>query len=231
MIMKPQKAVLLIGSPRGKKSASKALGDRLLASLSGRGVACETHSIIRALEAEERAAAMLDAVEKADILILAFPLYVDHLPAPVIWALERIEERRKDGHSSPRPWLLAIVQSGFPETYQNQPAVEIMRRFADLAGFRWAGGLAMGMGGSVVGGKPGERDGMLRQVFRGIDLAAAELAGDHAIPDEAAVLFGRKLMPRWLYLIMVNFGWKRQARNNAKRKGLKIDLYARPYAK
>ncbi len=89
----------------------------------------------------------------------------------------------------------------------------------------------MGMGGSVVGGKPGERDGMLRHVFRGIDLAAAELAEGRPIPDEAIPLFGRKLMPRWLYLIMVNFGWKWQARNNAKTKGLKIDLYARPYAK
>lgn len=229
--MNPKKAVLLIGSPKGKNSASMALGESLLAALASRGIISDIHFIRRAIEAEEKAAAMLDAVDTADILIFSLPLYVDHLPAPVIWALERIAERRKESSPSSQPWLVALVQSGFPETFQNQPAVEIMHRFADLAGFRWAGGLAMGMGGAVIGRKPGERDGMLRNAFRGIDLAAAELAEDRPIPDEAAVLLGRRLMPRWLYIIMANFGWKQQARKNARTTGVKIDLYARPHAK
>lgn len=230
MTMKPKKAVLLIGSPKGKNSASMALGGSLLAALASHGIASETQIIRRAIEAEEKAAAMLAAVDRADVLILAFPLYVDHLPAPVIWALERISERRKENSSTSQPWLVALIQSGLGETHHNQPAVEIMHRFADLAGFRWAGGLAMGMGGAVVGRKHGDRNGMLRHAFRGIDLAAAELAEDRPIPDEAVTLLGRKIMPRWLYVIMGNFGWKWQARKHAKTKGAEIDLYARPYA-
>jgi NAD(P)H-dependent FMN reductase len=231
MIMKPQKAVLLIGSPKGKKSASRALGDRLMAGLSGRGVASETHSLTRAVEAEDSAAAMLEAVEKADILVFAFPLYVDQLPAPVVWALDQIAERCKQSHSYPLPWLAAIVQSGFPETHQNLPALEIMRRYAELSGFRWAGGLAMGMGGAVSGQGSGNREGMLRHVFRGLDLAAAELSEDRPIPEEAVSLFGRRFIPRWLYFLMANFGWRQQARGHRKKAGRKIDLYARPYAR
>jgi NAD(P)H-dependent FMN reductase len=230
MIMKPQKAVFLIGSPRGKKSASRALAERLMAGLSGRGVASEIHSLTRAVESEEKAAAMLEAVEKTDILVFSFPLYVDQLPAPVVWTLERIAERRKQGRSDRHAWLAAIVQSGFPETHQNLPAVEIMRRFAESSGFRWAGGLAMGMGGAAGGQDNEKREGMLRNVFRGLDLAAVGLSQDRPIPGEAVSLFARKLMPHWLYFLMANFGWRQQARKHAKTKREKIDLYARPYA-
>ena len=225
-----RKAVLLIGSPRGKKSASLALGERLLDGLDSRGVTTEIFTVPWALESEQKAAAMFDAASKADIVVFAFPLYVDQLPAPVIWALERIGERRSQRRSESTPWLAALVQCGFPETHQNLPALEIMRRFAELAGFHWAGGLAMGMGGAVAGRRPGERDGMLRNVFQGIDMAAAALAEHRPIPQEAAALLGRKLMPRWLYVLMANFGWRRQARKHAKTKRAKIDLYARPNA-
>ncbi len=231
MTIKLQKAVLLIGSPKGKNSASMALGKRLLAALSSRGITSETHIIRPALDSEEKTVAMGEAVEKADIVIFSFPLYVDQLPAPVIWALERIAERRKEITSTSRPWLIALVQSGLGETHHNQPAIEIMRRFADLTGFRWAGGLAMGMGGAMIGGKPGQRDRKLRNVFCGLDLAAAELAEGWPIPDEAVSLLGRKLMPRWLYVIGGNFGWRQQARRHAKTKREKLNLYARPYAR
>ena len=228
--MKSQKAVLLIGSPKGKNSASMALGKSLLTALSSRGVTSETHIIRPALDSEEKTVAMGEAAERADIVIFSFPLYVDHLPAPVIWALERIAERRKESPSTSQPWLVSLTQSGLGETHQNRPAVETMHRFADLTGFRWAGGLAMGMGGAMIGGKPGQRDGMLRNVFRGIDFAADALAEGRPIPDEAVTLLGRKLMPRWLYVIGGNFGWRQLKRKHAKTKGAKIDLYARPYA-
>lgn len=230
MIMKPRKAVLLIGSPKGKRSSSRTLGERLMAGLCSRGVAFEIHSLTRAVESEKSAAAMLDAVDKADILVLSFPLYVDQLPAPVVWALERIARQRGQRHSDSPPWLAAIVQCGFPETHQNQIAMAIMRRFAETSGFRWAGGLAMGMGGAVGGQESGKREGMLRNVLRGLDLAAAALSEGRPIPEEALSLFARKLMPRWLYFLMTNYGWRKQARERGKGKRAKIDLCARPYA-
>jgi hypothetical protein len=229
--MKPEKAVLLIGSPKGRKSASRALGERLMANLSSRGVTFEVHSLTRSVESEESAAAMLDAVGQADILVFACPLYVDQLPAPVVWALGRIAEQRRQGAPGSRPWLVAVVQSGFPEIHQNRPAVEILRRFAEMSGFRWAGGLAMGMGGAVGGRDERSRERMLRNVYRGLDLAAAELSEDRPIPEEAVSLFGRRIMPHWLYFLIANHGWKKQAREHAKKENAKIDLYARPYAR
>ena len=56
--MTTRKAVLLIGSPRGEQSTSRILGGRLLERLAERGVAAETHFILRAFESEDKAAAL-----------------------------------------------------------------------------------------------------------------------------------------------------------------------------
>ena len=224
--MKPEKAVLLVGSPRGNKSASRALGERLMAGLAARGVGAETHSIYGAWANASKMTALLEAVDDAGVIVFAFPLYVDQLPAPVVRLLESIAARRAGRAPSSRPLLAAIVQSGFPETEQNRPAIEIMRRFADRTGFVWAGGLALGMGGAVEGRLTAKPGGMLRNVVRSLDEAAAALAEGRVIPEDAIGAFGRPLMPRWLYFAAANFNWKRAARRNPG----KIDLYAKPYA-
>ena len=140
--MSAAKAVLLVGSPRGHQSASRRLGLRLLQGLSSRGMTVETHSIYGDLDAPEKEEALIAAALSADLLIFSFPLYVDHLPAPVIRTLDRIASERRENLPTFRPRLTALVQCGFPETHQNRTALDIMRRFADLNGFTWAGGLA-----------------------------------------------------------------------------------------
>lgn len=229
--MTTRKAVLLIGSPRGEQSTSRILGGRLLERLAERGVAAETHFILRAFESEDKAAALFSAVEGADIVVFAFPLYVDHLPAPVIWVCEEIARRRKDSNPATRPLLACLVQCGFPETHQNQPAADIMHRFADLAGFEWAGGLIMGMGGAAAGRPlPKKPSGVLHNVILGLDKAAVDLAEGRPVSAGTIALVGRKLMPYRLYLGMANFGMRREIKKYAKRSGKKIDPRARPFA-
>ncbi len=228
--MSAPKAVLLVGSPRGHQSASRGLGRRLLDGLSSRGMNAEIHSIYGALDAPEKDEALIAAALSADLLIFAFPLYVDHLPAPVIRTLDRIAAGRKEKSGASRPRLAALVQCGFPETRQNRPALDIMRRFADLNGFEWAGGLAMGMGGAAGRPMPEKPKGLLGNVLRALDRAAAALADGRSIPPEAAAFMGKPLMPKWLYFMGGNWGWKQQARKNSKKTGRALDLCARPYA-
>jgi len=230
MSTSPKNAVLLIGSPRLEHSTSKALGDRLLERLATRGMATESHFIHRAFETTAKAGAMLAAVDGADIVIFAFPLYVDHLPAPVIWACGKIAAWRRAQRSTARPLLACVVQCGFPETHQNQPAVDIMHRFADSAGFEWAGGLIMGMGGAAAGRPiPEKPKGMLRNMIKGLDQAAADLAEGRAISIETIALMGRKLFPYKLYYWIANYGLRREIRKYAKKSGKALDAYARPY--
>lgn len=211
-------ALLLVGSPKGRDSASFRLASRLAAELRGRGAAVADAMVHRALRSEEDTARLLDAWEAAELVLLAFPLYVDALPAPVTRLLELAASRRAGAAPTPSSRRLAVVvQCGFPETFQCGTAIEICRLFALRTGMRWAGALAMGMGGAV-GEEIRKTPGGGRNIVRAIGMAADALAGGGDIPAEASALFGRPLMPRWLYILGGNLGWRRLMwRNRARR--------------
>ncbi len=226
------KALLIIGSPRGKASVSRALGGHLLRQLEAGGLEVEETSVAAVLGSSERRHALYRATDAADILIVAFPLYVDQLPAPLIQTLELLAERRR-GALGMTPWpgplvqrLVAIVQCGFPETPQNRPAVDIMRQFAKEAGFRWAGGLALGMGGAVGGRSLEKAGGMLRNVVAALDKAAESLIAGGDVPDEATAMMAKPLMPRWFYHAAANWGFRVRLRKNGALK----KACDRPYA-
>jgi len=228
----PRKALLLIGSPKGKAGTSYAVGGALLRKLAAAGLETEEMTVSPALAEAENMDRFGEAVDAADLIIFSFPLYVDQLPAPLLRALEFIAGRRDASGRASQPTrpsvqkVAAIVQCGFPETHQNQPAVDIMRTFAAEAGFHWAGALAMGMGGAI-GKQPLEKAaGMLRNVVKALDLAAASLASGGDISEEASALFGKPLMPKSFYMLVANFGMKSRARKH----GVGKRAYDRPYA-
>jgi hypothetical protein len=228
-----QKALLLIGSPKGKNGASRAIGGHLLHKLEAAGLDTEEMTVLTALQSTENLHRMHKAVDADDIIIVAFPLYVDQLPAPLVQALELVAERRKGGpgvapSAGPLVQKLAvIVQCGFPETRQNQLAVDIMRQFAREAGFEWAGALAMGMGGAVGGKRLEKAGGMVRNAVKALDMAAASLAGGGHISDETAALMAKPLMPRWIYSLAANWGFRREI----KKHGARRRIYDRPYGR
>ncbi len=226
------RALLVVGSPRGKASTSLALGSRLLRRLETRGFVVEETTVAAVLGSSEARHALYRAADAADIVIVAFPLYVDQLPAPLIQTLELLADRRL-GAMGATPWpgplvqrLVAVVQCGFPETHQNRPAVDIMRRYAKEAGFRWSGALALGMGDAVGRRLPDKPRGMLRNIVEALDLTAASLAAGGDVPEEAAALLAKPLMPRWLYLLAANWGF----RGLLKKHGARRQRYDRPYA-
>ncbi len=230
--MSAQKALLLIGSPKGKASTSWAIGDYFLRKLETGGLETEEMFISAALRTPESRNDMLAAVDAADLVIVSFPLYIDQLPAPLIQALELIADHRKakpaaapgaDPHAGR---LAAIVHCGFPETFQNQAAVDIMRRFAKEAGFVWAGELSMGMGGAVGGKALEKAGGMVKNVVKALEASAVSLTAGGLIPESATALAGKPMMATWIYLLFANFGMKGMARKN----GVAKRVHDRPYA-
>ena len=222
----PETALLLIGSakPAGE-SSSEALGTYLLERLAARGIQTETHHVARALRTQARTQELLHAVDRADLFILAFPLYVDSLPYLATAALERIAAHRQ-AQPSPRPAsFLAIANCGFPEAQHNTTALAICQQFTGEAGFTWAGGLALGAGGAVNGRDLGEAGGMVRNVVQALDLAAATLAAGEPVPDEAVALMAQPMMPVRMYTLMGGLGWRKQAWDN----GVYRQLRAQPF--
>lgn len=220
-----RKALLFVGSPKGLKSTSFGLGSYLLKKLEAGGMATETMIAGAALHTPEDIAKMLESVAAADVILFAFPLYVDQLPAPLIRAIELIADDRRSRPPAKVQKIMAIVQSGFPEVHQNVLACDIVRQFARQAGFEWAGALAMGMGGAL-GGRPLEKaGGMARNIVKAFDLAAAALLRGENLSDEAAALMAKPLIPSWLYVFIANYGMRSEVRKHGARK----QTYARPY--
>lgn len=226
-----KKVLLLIGSPRGAKSTSRVLGAALLRRLEAGGMETAEMTVAEALQSTENQHRMHKAVDAAELVVASFPLYVDGLPAPLVQVLELVADRRR-GRLPASPVagpgvqrVAAVVQCGFPETHQNRTAVDIMKQFAKEAGFEWAGALAMGMGGAVAGKPLDKAGGMVRNVVKALDLAAGALLEGRNIPEAAAALMGKRLMPAWLYTFVGNRGMKR----SAKRHGVLKRANARPY--
>lgn len=219
-------ALLLVGSPKGKKSASYMLGSKLAEGLRAHGVAVHEGIVHHELRSGEKTGRLLDLADSSDLVVLAFPLYVDSLPAPLTRFLELAAGREDRFVYSGKPRLAVIVQCGFPEANQCDTAVGICRRFAESTGLGWAGALAMGMGGSL-GEDFKKLPGGGRKILDALHMTAKSLAGGGDVPDEAKCLFARPLMPRWLYTMTGNLGWRLQMRENKAKRPIGY----RPYAK
>jgi hypothetical protein len=219
----PARALLLVGSPKRSGSASETMGAYLMSRLAARGVHVDSLHLSRAVRSTESRADLFAAMDAADLIVLAAPLYVDSLPAPVIKVLELVAEHRATGTPPEARRFAAIVNSGFPEPAQNDTALAICRQFAREAGFTWAGGLGIGGGGLVVG-KPLERPpGLIRRAVRALDLAADALADGRPIPDAACEAVARPLVWPWLYRLVGNFGFRREAGKHGARIGARPD--------
>jgi hypothetical protein len=222
-----QNALLLVGSAKADgASTSGALGSYLLARLAANGMQTETLLLYRNLRTPERTAALLAAVDAADLVILAFPLYVDTLPYLVTAALEQIAEHRA-AQAAPSPTgFAAIVNCGFPEAHHNDVALAVCGQFARQTGMEWMGGLSLGGGGTVNGQPLAQGGGKVRNLVASLDLAANALSAGQPVPPQAVELMAKPIISHALYVAVGNLSWHITAWQN----GVHGKLGARPFA-
>jgi multimeric flavodoxin WrbA len=214
-----RRAVLLIGSPRMGKSSSAALGGYLFDRLETLGIETERFFLYQMTGDAGKEALMQAAIDRADLTILAFPLYIDSIPAPVLSVMRNISDHRQSVPSSGR--FAAIANCGFIEASQNENALAACARFARASGFDWVGSISIGGGEGLVQRTPLEgRGGPLIPVKRSLDLVAAALSAGNAIPEDARKQLSKPFIPAWLYRIAGSMGWKKQARRNGTEKRL-----------
>ena len=220
-----RRALLLVGSPKTRKSTSNSLGTYLFEQLNSQTIQTESVYLHTVLHNPQKMQALLDALDAADLVTLAFPLYVDTLPAPVIEAMEKITSHRKGNNRTRRQLFTAIANCGFPEAFQNNTALANCETFARQAGFVWAGGLALGAGHMIDGVPLTDGGGMTIMMRQSLDLAAKALAQGQAIPQTARDILAKPVIPHWLYRLS---GWRRwhlQAKANGAKKLLKRQPY------
>jgi len=223
--VKMRRALLLVGSPKTRKSTSNSLGSYLFEQLNVRSIQTETIYLHTVVSSTVKMQALLDAIDAADLITLAFPLYVDSLPAPVIDALERITIHRKGHDRTHRQLFAAIANCGFPEAYQCNTALAICESFARQAGFVWAGGMALGGGGMVRGFPLVEGGGKTILMRQALEMATEGLVQEGAIPHAAREGLAKPLIPHWLYWIVAWRRWKIDAKHYGATKLLKRQPY------
>jgi hypothetical protein len=221
----PKKALLLIGSPKLTRSTSESLGTYLLDKIRERGTETEKALIVQAVRTDKGIDGLLRSLDRSDLIILAFPVYVDSLPYPVIKALELIALHWQKTGGAGKKRFIAICNCGFPEAEQTDMALAVCRQFTRETGIEWAGGLGLGGGEAIDGRHLDERGRMVRNVKRSLGITAEALSGGESVPDEARRLMSKRLVPVWLYLLIGGFGWKWQALKN----GALTKIHDRPY--
>jgi multimeric flavodoxin WrbA len=208
----PKRILLLVASPRGFQSTFNSLGSYLIQKLGEGGFETQKLHVQASMRTQKTQQAMLEMVGASDLLILAFPLYIDSLPAQLIAALEKIAEQRKNSVAQKTQGLVAIVNNGFPESNQNMTALAICRQFALEAGIEWVGGLSLGGGGVLDGGSVEEAGFVARNIRKALDFAAKDLLDGNPVSKQAVESMAKPSIPRWLYLWVSNRGWKKQAK-------------------
>ncbi|MFC1945900.1 NAD(P)H-dependent oxidoreductase [Chloroflexota bacterium] len=222
-----QRALLLVGSPKTRMSTSNALGEYLYEQLAAQSIQTKTVYLHAVVRSPEKMKALLDDIDTTDLITLAFPLYIDSLPAPVIETLEIIAEHRQSLVQNQRQLFAAIANCGFPEAQQNAAALAICETFTRQARFDWAGSLALGGGGMVHSRPLGEQGDRILRIKKSLELAAEALVQGLPIPKVAQDLLAKPIVPNWLYRLFGDFGWNLQARSYGTWKSLKHQPYVR----
>lgn len=156
-------------------------------------------------------------VGNQDVLVFAFPLYVDGAPSHLVSCMSELEKRLKNEKNNIR--VYAIANCGFYEGKQNVNALEIIENWCERSHLQWQYGLGIGGGGMLLmlqkgsGAKGPLRSAaaQLRTLADAICQGALKQENHYVNPD----------FPRLLYKLAAEMGWRKMIRSNGgKRKDL-----------
>jgi len=198
------KVLLVNGSPRRAEANSRIVLDALRSRL---GEAHE-YRMVETMTATGAEAEDLDA----DLIVLAFPLYIDSLHSRLLSWLLSYESLRRNAPASAvrRTRMIAVANNGFHEGVQNRTALEIVAHFCSRSGIEWRGGVGIGTGEMLRNMKEAPDDMVIkRPVSRALDAIASRVMDETAPADN---LYVQHAFPWLIYKAMGHAGWRKQAR-------------------
>jgi hypothetical protein len=163
-----------------------------------------------ALPPEGAPAGAWEGFLSADAVVLSFPLYVDHLPAPLLASLELAADMarraRAEDPSLRLPRLYAMINNGFYEPAHSLHAARSLELFCRDSGLAWSGALLAG-GGPFASAVPWlfrKRVFPFGRLRRALDLFAAKIGA----LEPAGITEVRLPLPRRLYVLIANAFWR-----------------------
>lgn len=113
------------GSPRGKNSNTKVLLTQFLKGFES--IDGNSYDLSYLVHSNEHSKD-IERFRSADIVLIAFPLYFDSMPANVKYFIESLEPFN---HESNNPSIGFIIQSGFPEPEHSRYVKRYLKKFAE----------------------------------------------------------------------------------------------------
>jgi NAD(P)H-dependent FMN reductase len=204
------------GSPKGHKSNSNEIISILKKMISADAewqIVSQIRDFVRMDDPD-----FSDPLYRSDILIIAFPLYVDSLPASLMKFLEKYRKGCITGGSTDlaagkKQRVFAVANCGFHEGLQNGSALEMIGHFCNSAGLSWCGGAGIGTGEMILGIKnvPPEA-GIRKPVTEALRKIADAIEKKDGMLAEN--IYTQHKIPWLLYKIAGEFGWRQQIKKN-----------------
>lgn len=139
------KIALINGSPKISGSASGSILQYLRSFLEAETNAIyDCHFKGPVVSAEDVA-----ALSECNVLIFAFPLYVDGIPSHLLSCLVQLEQSLAKVNKEIMVYVVA--NCGFYEGHQNSLAISMMENWCTKAGLKWGQGIGIGAGGMISG--------------------------------------------------------------------------------
>lgn len=209
---------ILIGSPKGKNSASNNIAAYINSQFSERGFNTEIIYLVQRQETG-KLSQLIDKTSSSDLIMLIAPLYIDSIPAITINYMEQYYNQQKNKPGKEQK-LMVIFNCGFPEPNQNDLAIAMCKNFAKQTGMEWMGGITIGMGAAFEHQNLNDAGRMSINLRKGLNMAIDSLIQDRTIPVEAVTTASKPLLPLFLItFIMVHFGgwmWKNRLQDKKR---------------
>ncbi|WMJ88156.1 NAD(P)H-dependent oxidoreductase [Anaerocolumna sp. MB42-C2] len=168
----------------------------------------------------------LKQLYQCNILIFAFPLYVDSIPSHLLNVLT-ILENYYSLNGGKNTIVYTLVNSGFYEGNQNKIAIEIMQNWTYKSRLTWGQGIGIGSGGMLLSltNIPSGR-GPKKNLSRALESFTKEILSNQSetIPTSNKTtdnLYINMNIPRFAYIQAAHFGFRMSAKENGlKRRDL-----------
>jgi hypothetical protein len=157
---------------------------------------------------------IISNIKNIDILVIAFPLYVDSLPSHVLDFLSILEDNFKGKLKDITVYV--ISNCGFYEGNQNKTALKIMRCWCRKINLKWGQGIGIGAG-EMMGGLSNVPMGKGPNTSLG--LALKNLARNINERNSGEDVFTiPNMFPRFVFRLAANRFWVSKANKNGLNK-------------
>ncbi|MDF2890534.1 MAG: hypothetical protein K0R80_901 [Clostridia bacterium] len=199
------KIAFINGSPKVKNSTSEYILKTLKPLLPKEYELIEYHFRTSHLSNHD-----MEQMAECNVLVFAFPLYVDGIPSHLIHCLYELE-MFFNTKSEKKIVVYSLVNCGFYEGHQNVIALEIMKNWCVKAKLNWGQGLGIGGGGMLpmLAGVP-EGQGPKKN----LSMALKTIAGSISAAATADNIFVSPNFPRFAYKLGAEMGWRQQGKAN-----------------